>query len=213
MGQEKRQWLPTQAPAPALPSPALSCRRLPSRPGPALAVALKPLRCRLPLGIGSGYCNRCHLPFQCPCRGLGWPPSLDQACKQMAEIWDVSPQKPTLICFKGPAPHSGHLVVRWGGGGGVLLRFSMNGCPHPHSKALSPHTSSERLPWGQAASRQCCPRWVRAASIDNLDAGENSVTSWGFHLSALRKRLWVQEVPRPGLKADPVWTPPGEAGR
>lgn len=46
---------------------------------------------------GSGYCNRCyrlHLPFQCPCRGMGWPPSLVQASKQMAEIWDISPQKP-----------------------------------------------------------------------------------------------------------------------
>lgn len=55
----------------------------------AAAVAASP--------TGSGYCNQCHwlhLPFQCPCRGLEWPPSLAQACKQMAEIWAVFPQKP-----------------------------------------------------------------------------------------------------------------------
>lgn len=75
-------------PGPSSSQPAFSCRQLPP-PAFAAAVVASP--------AGSGYCNRCyrlHLPFQCPCRGMGWPPSLVQASKQMAEIWDISPQKP-----------------------------------------------------------------------------------------------------------------------
>lgn len=74
-----------------------------SRPSPQLQAASSPCdadaqcRCRCRLPEGSGYCNQCyqlHLPFQCPCRGLGWPPSLAQAGKQITEIWAVYPQKP-----------------------------------------------------------------------------------------------------------------------
>lgn len=88
-------------------------------PSPAVAVALKPpCRCHLPLGIGLLQSMPLAPPaLPMPLWGLRWPPSLAQACKQMAEIWDVSPQKPALICFKGPAPHSGCLVGRWGGFG------------------------------------------------------------------------------------------------
>lgn len=92
MGQERKQRLPTRAPAPALPSLALSCRQLP--PLARLLALLPAVAAASP--TGSGYCNQCHwlhLPFQCPCQGLGWPPSLAQAYKQMAETWAVFPPK------------------------------------------------------------------------------------------------------------------------
>lgn len=82
-------------PGPSSSQPTLSCRQLPPLAlRAAAAVSLPP-----PPSPRRGIrllqsMPRLHLPFQCPCRGLGWPPSLAQACKQTAEIWDVSPQKP-----------------------------------------------------------------------------------------------------------------------
>lgn len=72
---------------------------LPSQPSAAGSFLPWPFALPLPSASRRGIrllqsMPRLHLPFQCPCRGLGWPPSLAQACKQTAEIWDVSPQKP-----------------------------------------------------------------------------------------------------------------------
>lgn len=51
---------------------------------------------------GSDYCSQCHwlhLPFRCPSQGWDGPPSCLRLCKQMAETWDVSPQKPAPDLF------------------------------------------------------------------------------------------------------------------
>lgn len=81
---------PGPSPSSPQPSPQLQAA---SSPGP-VACAAAAVAAASP--TGSGYCNQCHwlhLPFQCPCQGLGWPPSLAQAYKQMAETWAVFPPK------------------------------------------------------------------------------------------------------------------------
>lgn len=118
----------------------------------------------------------------------------------MAEIWDVCPSKPDPICFKGPAPQLGFLVVRWGG----LPEFSTNGCPT--------HTATPSAPTPHQGGFRG-PRWPP----DSADLGGS-----GLPLVP----TWVQTEPcpcafhrapsfstHPGLRADYVQSSRRRVGR
>lgn len=95
MGRERKQRLPTQAPAPALPSLALSCRQLPP---PARLLALLPLSLPPPPRdqVTAINATGSTCPSNAPVRGWGGPPPWPRLISRWQKPGLFSPQKPTL---------------------------------------------------------------------------------------------------------------------
>lgn len=97
MGRERKQRLPTRAPAPALPSLALSCRQLPP-PARLLALLLLPLSLPPPQRdqVTAINATGSTCPSNAPVRGWGGPPPWPRLISRWQKPGLFSPQKPTL---------------------------------------------------------------------------------------------------------------------
>lgn len=95
MGRERKQRLPTRAPAPALPSLALSCRQLPP---PARLLVLLPLSLPPPPRdqVTAINATGSTCPSNAPVRGWGGPPPWPRLISRWQKPGLFSPQKPTL---------------------------------------------------------------------------------------------------------------------
>lgn len=142
---------PGPSPSSSQPSPQLQAA---SSPGP---VALLLLLLSLPPPprdqVTAINATGSTCPSNAPVGGWGGPPPWPRLISRWQKSGLFSPQKPPLICFKGPAPHSRCLMARlgWGWGASKILHEWM---AHPYCFTSSPHSSAGRLLWAQVVSRQ-----------------------------------------------------------